>query len=412
MHTERPRARGRSGISKGPLAGTRVLDLTGPPGQLCAKMLADAGADVIRVEPPDGSPLRSRPPFIGGLSGPESSLYFLHYNGNKRGVTLDLDSGEGQDLFRRLARTADVLVESFSPGYLDDRGLTHESLREENPALVQTSITHFGRSGPYADYQGSDMVCFALGGVMSQAGEPGSPPITAPGELAYALASAYAAVGTNVALFRGLMTGCGQMVEVAVHEAAVHVAGYAVPIFSATGRKPFRQSWKQRLFDLYDVYPCNDGHARIFIMPRKHWRSLLDWLGHPEELGSELFEDQQLRWENSELIDPFVEGLTKSYDKAGLFEEGQRRGVTVSPLNTPREFIENEQTRERGLFRTAEHREVGEYYQLGPMHRFSGTADPPPAPAPTLGEHNREVYCGELGLAASDLLSLERAGVV
>ena len=412
MHTERPRARGRSGISKGPLAGTRVLDLTGPPGQLCVKMLADAGADVIGVEPPGGASVRERPPFIGGSSGPDSSLYFLHYNGNKRGVTLNLDSRDGQALFRRLARTADVLVESFPPGYLDDLGLTHESLREENPGLVHTSITHFGLSGPYADHQGSDMVCFALGGVMSQAGEPGSPPITAPGELAYALASAYAAVGTNVALFRSLMSGRGQMVEVAVHEAAAHVAGYAIPVFSATGRKPFRQSWKERLFDLYDLYPCRDGYARIFIMPRKHWRSLLDWLGNPEELGSELFEDQQLRWENSELIDPFVETLTKRYDKADLFREGQRRRVTVSPVNTPREFVENEQTRERGLFRKTTHPEAGECEQLGPMHRYSGMVAPPPTPAPTVGEHNRQVYCEELGLAGAELRRLEQAGVV
>lgn len=412
MQTERPRARGRSGISRGPLAGTRVLDLTGPPGQLCVKMLADAGADVISVEPPGGSPARSRPPFIDGLSGPDSSLYFLHYNGNKRSITLNLAAPGGQYLFRRLIRTVDVLVETLPPGYLDDLGLTHESLRGENPGLVHTSITHFGRLGPYTDYQGSDMVCFALGGVMSQAGEPGSPPITAPGELAYALAGSYAAVGTNVALFRSLMSGRGQMVEVAVHEAAVHVAGYAVPIFSATGRKPFRQSWKQRLFDLYDVYPCRDGYARIFIMPRKHWRSLLDWLGNPDELGSELFEDQQLRWENSELIDPFVEGLTRRYDKVDLFEEGQRRGITVSPLNTPREFVENEQTEARGLFRKTTHREIGEYRQMGSMHRYSGLPDPPPAPAPTPGEHNREVYCEELGLMATDLPKLEEAGVI
>ena len=412
MQTERPRARGRSSISGGPLAGTRVLDLTGPPGQLCVKMLADAGADVISVEPPGGSPSRSRPPFIDGASGPDSSLYFLHYNGNKRSITLNLAAPGGQYLLRRLTRTVDVLVETLPPGYLDDLGLTHESLRQENPGLVHTSITHFGRSGPYTGYQGSDMVCFALGGVMSQAGEPGSPPITAPGELAYALAGSYAAVGTNVALFRSLMSGRGQMVEVAVHEAAVHVAGYAVPIFSATGRKPFRQSWKQRLFDLYDVYPCRDGYARIFIMPRKHWRSLLDWLGHPDELGSELFEDQQLRWENSELIDPFVEGLTRRYDKVDLFEEGQRRGITVSPLNTPREFVENEQTEARELFRKTTHREIGEYRRMGPMHRYSGLPDPAPAPAPTPGEHNREVYCEELGLAATDLRKLEKAGVV
>lgn len=398
--------------ARGPLHGIRVLDLAGPSGLLCTKLLADAGADVIKVEPPGGDRARHRPPFQGDVSDPERSLYFLHFNANKRGVTLDLQIADGQMLFRRLVEQADVVVETFPPGHMEALGLGYEELRRVNPGLVQTSISHFGQTGPYRDYQGNDTVCFALGGLMGQSGEPDAPPLIAPGELAYSLASSFAAQGTAVALFHRAFSGQGQYVEVSVHEAAVNIAGYAVPVFSATGRKPFRQSWRTRLFDLHDVYPCSDGYVRMFVVPKRHWQALLDWIGRPPELTSALFDDEHMRWENSELVDPYVEQLCRKQTKDQLFAEGQKRHIPTTPVNTPGEFANDPHVGERDLFVSTEHPVVGPYRQMGPIHKYSETPGTVFRSAPTIGQHNAEVYSGELGVTTDELTDLKAAGAI
>src|SRR5579871_1834980 len=162
--------------TSGPLSGFRVLDLADEKGLPCTRFLADLGADVIKVERPGGDATRSRPPFAQDIPHPERSLYFLHWNANKRGITLDLDSPDGQALFLQLARTADVVVETFRPGTLEDWGLGYEALAAINPRIILTSITVFGQTGPFRDYNGDELIAFALGGVMALAGEPGGPP--------------------------------------------------------------------------------------------------------------------------------------------------------------------------------------------------------------------------------------------
>ena len=198
----------------GILSGIRVLDLADEKGLACTKFFSDLGADVIKVEQPGGDPTRARPPFAGDQPHPERSLYFLHYNANKRGITLDLATPDGQELFRQLARTADVVVETFRPGTLSAWGLDYAALAALNPGLVMTSITVFGQTGPYRDYRGGELVAFALGGLMALSGEPGSPPCLAPGDLASGLASMHAALATQVAMFHRLKSGRGQHIDV------------------------------------------------------------------------------------------------------------------------------------------------------------------------------------------------------
>ncbi|MBI4337478.1 MAG: CoA transferase [Chloroflexi bacterium] len=376
------------------------------------KLLADLGADVIKVEPPGGDPCRRRPPFNQGVPAPEHSLYFTHYNANKRSITLDLATPDGSELFLRLVKTADAVLETYPPGYLESLGLGYARLREVNPGIVMTSVTPFGQTGPYRDMQGNDTVCLALGGLVALSGEPNSAPLVAPGELAYGMASSFAALGTLVALYHRSCSGQGQHVDVSVHEASVHIAGYAVPIYSATRRKPFRKSWRSRDFELHDLYPCLDGYARMFVVPRTHWQALVEWLGHPEELMSPVFVDSRTRRENSDIIDPHVARLCRQYTKDGLYQEGQRRHIAVSPMNTPGEFVESRQTRGRGVFLSTEHPFIGPYRHMGPLHRFSKTPAGVRRPAPMVGQHNAEVYCGELGLTARQLSALRAAGAV
>lgn len=396
----------------GPLEGYRVLDLADEKGLPCTKFFADLGADVIKVERPGGDATRARPPFAQDIPHPERSLYFLHYNANKRGVTLDLETPDGQAIFRELARTADVVVETFSPGTMAGWGLGYDTLSALNPRLVLTSISAFGQTGPYRDYKGGELVAFALGGVMALSGEPGGPPCVAPGELACGMASIQAALATQMALFHRLKTGRGQHIDVSVSEAAAHVGGYAIPFYSYHHQKAERVTHAHTSFELHDVYPCKDGGVRLFILVRDHWRVFLDWIGSPKELRDPVFEDQDTRRDNRDLIDPYVVEFCKGFTKHELYMEGQGRHLAVSPMRTPAEYVESEQTRAREFFVEVEHPVVGRYGQVRPMHLFSESPGRVRMAAPLVGQHNEEVLSGELGLSREELISLKAAGVI
>ncbi len=396
----------------GILSGLRVLDLADEKGLPCTKFFADLGADVVKVEQPGGDPARARPPFAQDQPHPERSLYFLHWNANKRGITLALETPDGQDLFRQLARTADVVVETFNPGTLARSGLDYPALAAINPGLVMTSITVFGQTGPYRDYRGNELIAFALGGLMALSGEPGGPPCLAPGDLASGMASMHAALATQVALFHRLRSGRGQQVDVAVSEAAAHIGGYVVPYYSHHGEKPVRVSHLHPTFELHDVYRCQDGYARLFILPRAHWLTFLDWLGKPPELDDPVFEDQNMRRDNSDLINPYVEALCQQYTKQALYLEAQARHLAITPMNTPADFVESEQTQARGYFLEAEHPVVGKYRQVGPLHHYSAMPARVRRPAPLVGQHNEEILGGERGLSHDDLAGLRAAGVI
>ncbi len=397
---------------EGILAGFRVLDLADEKGLPCTKFFADLGADVIKVEPPGGDPTRARPPFAGDVADRERSLYFLHWNANKRGITLDLETPDGQALFRQLARTADVVVETFNPGVMARWGLDYAALAALNPGLVVTSVTVFGQTGPYRDYRGDELVAFALGGLMALSGEPGGPPVVAPGDLASGMASLHAALATEVALFHRATTGRGQHVDASVSEAAAHIGGYVVPFYSYHHQKPVRTSHAERTFELHDLYPCRDGWARFFVLPRQHWLALLEWIGNPPELCDPLFEDQHLRRENSDLINPYVEALCRRYAKHDLYLEAQARHLAVSPMNTPADFVESEQTRARAVFLDAEHPVVGPYRQMGPLHKYGDFPARVRRAAPLVGQHNAEILGGELGLSADELAALRANRVI
>jgi benzylsuccinate CoA-transferase BbsE subunit len=256
----------------GPLCGYRVLDLAGPLGLHCTKLLADMGADVIKIEPPRGDESRNIPPFKDDVPHPEQSLYFLHFNTNKRGITLDVEKPDGRAILFELARNADVLIETARPGGMDELGIGYAALRAQNPRLVYASITPFGQTGPWRDYKANDMAGLALGNLLYLAGEPGEPPLQPPGEIAYGMASTYGAFGIAVALYHRLESGKGQYVDVSMHECAGHIAGYFIPNYGYSGDKPARASRKGEETDLYDPYPTKNGYARIFIIPVEQWR--------------------------------------------------------------------------------------------------------------------------------------------
>jgi benzylsuccinate CoA-transferase BbsE subunit len=250
-----------------PLTGYRVLDLAGPLGFHCTKLLADMGADVIKIEPPQGDETRRVPPFKDDSPHPEKSLYFLHFNTNKRSITLDVEKPDGRAILLELARKADVVIETYRPKQREELGLGYGELSAGNPGLIHASITPFGETGPWRDYKANDIAGIALGNLLYLAGEPGEPPLQPPGEIAYGMASTYGAFGIAVALYHRLESGRGQHIVVSMHECAGHIAGYFIPNYGYSGAKPARASRKGEKTDHYDPKPTKKGYARIFIIP-------------------------------------------------------------------------------------------------------------------------------------------------
>lgn len=395
-----------------PLPPYRVLDLTDGKGHYCTKLLADLGADVVVVEPPGGSPTRRIPPFKGNAPHQERSLYFAYYNTNKRSVTLDLTSGDGRELFLKLAKGADVLVETFPPGFLKEIGLDYPKLKEAKPSLILCSITPFGQSGPYRDYKGPDIVGFAMGGAMYVSGEADGPPCVAPGELAYGVASTYAAMGILIALYHRSLTGQGQQIDVSVQEAVAMITDSTLTRLSYEGYAMPRQGNTYLWITPGNLYRCKDGYVRIVGGQPIHWRMVLDWMGGPEVLREPLWLDRNNRNQSREFIDSSIEEFTRDRTREELFRDGQRHRVPVTPLYNPGEFVESDLAEARGFFVEVDHPEIGSASYPLPPYKLSETPLGIGRPAPLLGEHNEEVYCGELGLSREDLMVLRQAGVI
>jgi len=267
---------------KKPLVGLRVIDMADDLGELCGRLLSDLGADVVRVEPPSGAVSRRAPPFA---PDGRSSLYFAFRNAGKRGITLDIFGDDGPRQFHRLLDAADVWIESYNPGVLEDRGLAPPEVLKRHPCLIVTSISDFGQSGPHRDFIGTDMIGNAMGGVMYRAGAETRPPVVLPGSQAYDVTSVTAAFATLTALWKRLKTGRGQSLDVSVQEAVASIADWTVPLYSTLGFFMHRAG-----SGMYPVYRCADGWLRLIVMGARHWRALRAWMGEPEELQDPILE--------------------------------------------------------------------------------------------------------------------------
>ena len=395
-----------------PLTGYRVLDLAGPPGFHCTKLLADMGADVIKVERPGGDEARRVPPFKDDSPHPEKSLYFLHFNTNKRSITLDIEKPDGRAILLELARKADVLIETYRPAQREELRLGYQDLSAGNPGLVHASITSFGDTGPWRDYKANDMAGIALGNLLYLAGEPGEPPLQPPGEIAYGMASTYGAFGIAVALYHRLESGRGQHIVVSMHECAGHIAGYFIPNYGYSGVKPARASRKGEETDLYDPYKTKNGYARIFIIPVEQWRRLVDWMGRPPSISGPEFEKMAYRRKHPDIVVGAIAEFCSRHTKEELYEEGQKRRIAVTPINSVGEFMNSAQVKARETFIDMEHPVIGKYQHFGPVPRLSESPGRIACTAPLIGEHNKEVYCGELGMSNDDLAALRSSGVI
>jgi len=311
-----------------------------------------------------------------------------------------------------LARKADVLVESYRPAQRDELGLSYQELSAGNPGLVVASITPFGDAGPWRDYKADDIAGLALGNLLYLAGEPGEPPLQPPGEIAYGMASTYGAFGIAVALYHRLESARGQHIVVSMHECSGHIAGYFIPNYGYTGAKPARASRKGEETDLYDPYPTKNGYARIFIIPVEQWRRLVDWMGHPPSISGPEFEKMAYRRKHPDIVVAAITEFCRRYTKEELYEEGQKQRIAVTPINTVGEFMNSEQVKTREAFIDMEHPVIGKYAHFGPVPRLSESPGRVIRTSPLIGEHNKEIYGGELGMSNDDLIALRASGVI
>ena len=335
------------------LAHLRVLDLTDLRGALAGRLLADLGADVVRLEPHAGDPERLRPPFVGDLAGPERSLAFAYRHANKRGVTADLDTAAGWERLVALCDAADVLVENCDPARRARLHLTPGEVRVRHPHLVHVVLADCGLDGPNSGWRLEALPAFAASGALYCCGFPDRPPCWLPGHAAHDCASTFGAAGALVAILDRARSGIGQTVEVSVQEAALSgLYPWGIPLADYQRHYPMIASSPPRAADgNYMVLPCADGYVRVLPATTAHWRGFVKLVGSPEALEGPEWEFLPFRIMNGDLTRALATEALQSRLRREVVDEGRRYGVPIGPVNTPEEFVRETQTIVRGYFR-------------------------------------------------------------
>ena len=412
------------------LAPYRVLDLTDGRGLLCGKMLADLGADVVQVEPPGGSPARRVGPFFHDNPGVERSLFWWSYCAGKRGITLDIAATDGAALLRRLVANADFLIESGDPGGMASLGLGYEDLREINPRLVMVSITAFGQDGPYADYLASDIVGMALGGFMHLTGDSDRPPLRVSMPQFYQHGSAAGAAAAMIAHTHRQLTGEGQYVDVSCQQAVARTLAHA-PQYWDLEQTILRRMGAYResaggTFTRIN-WPCKDGYVNFqpgggTAGAARSVRSMLAWMTE-EGMGSP--ELDAVNWEElgygtarAEIMEQTVAAVAPffmTHTRNELADGALERRILLFPVATPSDILAHRQLAARDYYDRIEHDDIGETVTY-PGHFVKDMQDAKRVGirrrAPLVGEHNREILGGELGLSDRDLARLAELGAV
>ncbi len=412
----------------GPLDGVRVLEVADEKGEFCGKLMADLGADVIKIEPPGGAVTRSVGPFLEDRPGQERSLSFWHYNTSKRGVTLDLKSGEGQRLFRRLAAASDVVLETFPPGYLESLGLGYRNLAPLNPRLVMCSLTPFGQTGPWRHYRTSDLLHMAAGGQMASSGyDPedvaDAPPIAPGGGNAWHIGGHFAYMGILAALYHRDLTGEGQYVDSSIHEACALTTEGAIAIYLSTGEVVLRHTGRHASADQSTKIQLatNDGgwvnltrSGSNLTPPRL--RRLVQWMdeyGLAGDLMDDKYLDADVVEAHADHISDVLTEFFASLPQELLWHGGQERDFPWGAIRTIDDMIGDLHLEDRQFFVEVEHPELGRTFVYpGAAAIYNGSPWRISRRAPLVGEHNQEVLGGELGLASGELVLLAESGVI
>jgi crotonobetainyl-CoA:carnitine CoA-transferase CaiB-like acyl-CoA transferase len=381
------------------LSGYRILDLTDEKGMFSTRLLADMGAEVIRVEKP-------------GARSVESAADFGYLNAGKRSISLDLEKGAGCEVFKRLVGTADVVVETGPPGYLASLGLGYPELSEINPRLVMAAVTDFGQSGPYRKYKSCDLVVAALGGWLSVCGESQAP-LKPFGNQAYYATSLFATNGIMLALWHRHVTGKGQYLDISVMECVAATLDHVLVRYFYEGTVAKRQG-SQHWNSAFRIFPCRDGYILLSLF--QQWETLVDWLeseGMAEDLTDMKWRDSEARLKGLDHIMDVLEKWTLGHTVAELVETGQLMHFPWAGVTSAKGLLNSPQLAERNYFTEVEYPEAGKKYKSpGAACKLSRSPWQVGNSVPNLGEHNLDIYHRELGLSVSEIGALEKEGIV
>ena len=409
------------------LNNCRALDLTDENGFLCGKILADLGVDVIKLEPPGGDASRDRGPFWHDVPDREKSLYWFAYNNSKRGITLDINTNQGRDIFRTLVKKTDFVLESYRPGYMDSIDLGYGELSQINPGIIMVSITPFGQTGPHKDYAATDIIAMAMSGLLYQTGEPDGAPVNISQPQARLHAGADAAVGAMIAYYHRVASGLGQQVDVSMQQSVAYFLANAIPFWeyqqmvlkrSGQYRSGISTTTAQR-----QVWPCKDGYIFFILIPgktgAKSFEALLEWMAGENMSNPDI---EKIDWLNmdmalvtQETIDTIsapIQRFFLAHTKKELLQGALDRNISLCPLSSMNDLLEDPHLEERGFWTEVDH----DYLETCMKYpsKFVISSEEPFGTrfrAPTIGEHNGEVL-REIGISNSEMICLKEAGII
>jgi crotonobetainyl-CoA:carnitine CoA-transferase CaiB-like acyl-CoA transferase len=403
------------------LAGIRVLDLADNAVAYASRLLADLGAEVIRIEPPHGNALRHAPP-LAVVDDTVASCAHAFWNANKKAITLDLGCADGRRLFGDMVARSDVVIETFTPGTLSAWGIGYEAMKDRNPGIILVSVTPYGQTGPCAKFRASDLTLLAAGGLLSLGGYPEIGPVAVAGEQGYLAAAIFGAVAALKALLEREGTNHGQWLDVSGQECIAFALEDAIPEWYLS-RSIRRRTGDQAREAGTGVYPCQDGYISLVagrLGTAKAFKTLVQWIAESGTPGGDTLLDE--RWQDFKFrqspdgIARFAEifgAFCATRSKQELYREGQARQIAIAPVNSVADIVDDQQLRANGFFRSLHDDALDRDVTLpGPPYRLARTPATLRSAAPARGEHNRAVYMDELGLSEGDLCTLRSAGVV
>lgn len=392
-----------------PFAGITVLDMTQIyNGPYATFLLAQGGADVIKIEPPGGEHLRKR----SGASG--AAMPFAMLNANKRTMTLNLKTDEGRDILLRMIGQADVLVENFAPGVMQRLGLSEEVLQKANPKLIYAAGSGYGKTGPYRDYPAMDLTVQAMTGVIDTTGYPDMPPVKSGPAIADFMAGIHLYGAIATALFERERTGKARTIEVSMMEAVYPTLASSLGLFYGSGDAP-RTANRHTGMSLcpYNVYPASDGYIAIITNNEQHWHNLVKALRAPHLADDPRFLTVKERCENMDLVDDTLGNITRTYTKGTLFEHLIEHRVPCAPVRTLAEVVNDPHLHERGSLQWIDHPEYGRIVVPTTPLRFGGDdASVPYKPSSRLGADTEAILNEKLSLDAAQIAQLHSKNVL
>jgi crotonobetainyl-CoA:carnitine CoA-transferase CaiB-like acyl-CoA transferase len=410
----------------------RILDLTNEKGFICGRALSDFGAEVIKIEKPGGDPSRMVGPFVNDIPDPEKSLYWFAFNANKKSITLDIEKPEGRGIFNKLVKKADVVIESFAPGYMDKIGLGYEALSKINEGIILTSISGFGQEGPYRDFKDPDIVTRALGGLVYSVGYEDRPPLTPSYHHTHTMGAMNGAAGTMTALCHRVLTGKGQHVDAISQQTLVVVCSaetegpYALfgEIQTRHGRSRSPVKVKDGIYNNPILWECKDGDIAFNLMFTPEWAKPNSTVFNCiKEDGIDIGFMEHWEWnkgswkdltlQQTEEMMGILAKFFKKHTKDELLEMAVKNRFQLGPCNNAEDVLKHPQLAARGFWHDIEHPDLGTSlkYPGGAVMTTFGYCGAKRR-APRIGENNDEIYRKELGMTAEELKSLAESHVI